>query len=173
MCCFISTTSQPPEAETQLLWTRKAQESQERQAEEGRFRGTHRCDKPVQRLPPLCVFHCDGAQVVPEPDGRDDAAGVAVGYVFLGGKKGKMPQKCEQSHFRECLPQNCLCGFGPHPTVLYQGPDGKKQTVNSCVTADLPSLSNRKTISLQPDSERAGDRVMVIILTFMESYRTK
>lgn len=45
--------------------------------------GTYRCDKPVQRLSPLCVFHCDGAQVIPEPDRRDDAAGVAVGYVFL------------------------------------------------------------------------------------------
>lgn len=64
-----------------------------REEEEERFWVTHRSDKPVQRLSPLCVFHCDGAQVVAEPDRRDDAAGVAVGYIFLRGKKmGKMAQ---------------------------------------------------------------------------------
>lgn len=45
---------------------------------------THRGDESVQRLPSLCVLDRDGAEVVAEPDCRDDAARVAVGDVFLG-----------------------------------------------------------------------------------------
>lgn len=88
---------------------------------EGEGGVTHRGDKPVQRLSPLCVLHCDGAQVVAEPDGRDDAACVAVGHVFLGknrGKTGGNGTKCEQAHSREWLPRNCPRGFGLHPSVL-------------------------------------------------------
>lgn len=48
---------------------------------------THRGDEPVQRLPSLCVLDRDGAEVIAEPDGRDDAAGVAVGDVLLGRRK--------------------------------------------------------------------------------------
>ena len=44
---------------------------------------THRGDEPVQRLPSLRVLDRDGAQVVAEPDGGDDAARVAVGDVLL------------------------------------------------------------------------------------------
>lgn len=45
---------------------------------------TYRGDEPVQRLPSLCVLDRDGAKVIAEPDGRDDASCMAVGYVLLG-----------------------------------------------------------------------------------------
>lgn len=48
---------------------------------------THRGDEPVQGLPSLCVLDRDGAEVVAEPDGRDDAARVAVGDVLLEREK--------------------------------------------------------------------------------------
>ena len=50
---------------------------------------THRGDEPVQRLPSLRVLDRDGAQVVAEPDGGDDAARVAVGNVLLWRKERK------------------------------------------------------------------------------------
>lgn len=48
---------------------------------------THRGDEPVQGLSSLCVLDRDGAEVVSEPDGRDDAARVAIGDVLLGWRK--------------------------------------------------------------------------------------
>lgn len=52
----------------------------------------HRGDEPVQGLPPLRVLDRDGAEVVSEPDGRDDPARVAVGDVLLHreGKKKRV-----------------------------------------------------------------------------------
>lgn len=46
---------------------------------------THRCDEAIERLPPLCVFDCDGTEVISEPDGWNDPARVAVSNVFLRG----------------------------------------------------------------------------------------
>lgn len=40
-------------------------------------------DEPVEWLPSLCVLDCDGAEVIAEPDGGDNAARVAVGDVLL------------------------------------------------------------------------------------------
>lgn len=40
-------------------------------------------DEAVKRLPPLCVLHCDRAQIITEPNGWDDASGVTVSHVFL------------------------------------------------------------------------------------------
>lgn len=51
---------------------------------------THRGDEPVQRLPSLCVLDRDGAEVIAEPDGGDDAARVAVGNVLLGRGGGRV-----------------------------------------------------------------------------------
>lgn len=47
--------------------------------------GTDRGDEPIQRLPPLCVLDCDGAEVIAEPDSGDDTACVAVGDILLVG----------------------------------------------------------------------------------------
>lgn len=47
--------------------------------------GTDCGDEPVQRLPSLCVLDCDGAEVIAEPDGGDNAASVAVGNILLVG----------------------------------------------------------------------------------------
>lgn len=44
---------------------------------------THCGDEPVQWLPSLCVLDRDGAEVIAEPDGRDDAACVAIGDILL------------------------------------------------------------------------------------------
>lgn len=57
--------------------------------------GTYCGDEPVQRLPSLCVLDRDGAEVIAEPDGGDNAAGVAVGNVLLQ-ERGR----------RECDKQN-------------------------------------------------------------------
>lgn len=48
----------------------------------------HRGDEAVQGLPPLCVLDRDWAEVVSEPDGRDDPARVAVGHVLLHRREG-------------------------------------------------------------------------------------
>lgn len=44
---------------------------------------TYRGDEPVEWLPSLCVFDCDGAKVIAKPDGGDNATRVAVGNIFL------------------------------------------------------------------------------------------
>lgn len=49
----------------------------------------HRGDEAVQRLPPLGVLDRDWAEVVSEPDGRDDAARVTVGDVLLHRERKK------------------------------------------------------------------------------------
>lgn len=49
----------------------------------------HRGDEAVQGLPPLCVLDCDWAEVVSEPDGRDDPARVTVGNVLLHQERKK------------------------------------------------------------------------------------
>lgn len=49
----------------------------------------HRGDEAVQGLPPLGVLDRDWAEVVSEPDGRDDPARVAVGDVLLQRERKK------------------------------------------------------------------------------------
>lgn len=47
--------------------------------------GTDSCNEAVDWLSPLCVFHCNGTQIVTEPNGWDYATRVTVGHVLLIG----------------------------------------------------------------------------------------
>lgn len=62
---------------------------------------THRGDEPVQRLPSLRVLDRDGAKVIAEPDGGDDAARMAIGYVLLRWRRRE--GGCENQTYRPCL----------------------------------------------------------------------
>lgn len=60
-------------------------------------RETYCGDEPVQRLPSLCVLDCDGAEVIAEPDGGDNAASVAVGNILLRERGGRRDVTCRTS----------------------------------------------------------------------------
>lgn len=93
---------------------------------------THRGDEPVQRLTSLRVLDRDGAKVIAEPDGRDDAARMAVGYVLL--RWGRREGGRKNQTYKPCLMAGGGGGSSGDPT--------RRGLLLSCLEPDSPSSSH-------------------------------